>query len=640
MKIRTRATLLGMLPALLVAGLLGVFLSTSRLADLEDNLHARAWAMARHLAQGAQYGLVSGNDAAVRRLLRHVLEEPDVVYVAVYGRSGAVFADQGRLPEAIASTLFVGESRVAGYVSRVVSVELPEIDLDDPLLSESPWPNPRESARQRVGWVRVVASRAGNERAARQMLLTGLGITLLGLVFAWLLVRRLAMTGVRPIMETIAAVRQIASGNLDARLPVTAKSELKILQEDVNAMSAALRELRRDMRGQVEAATAELAARKEAAERADQAKSRFLAAASHDLRQPLHAISLFVEALKPQLAGRSAAELLGRIEVSVVSLESLFNAILDVTHLDAGAVVPRSAPIDVAAFLARLREEFIGEAEQRGLTLRARCAPGLACVADPLLLERILRNLLSNALRYTSRGGVLLSARRHCGMARIQVWDTGKGIASEEWERVFEEFYQVDNPHRDRARGLGLGLSIVKRLADLLECGLELRSIPGRGSVFSLAIPIRAANEHIPDLSEPPVSSFVRLEGRIWVVDDDQESREALDALLRGWGLEVETAVGSEEAMARFRSPAAVLLTDFHLERENGLDVARILGEAFPVQPFSTVVMTADTSTATAALLREAGVAVMHKPLRPAKLRALLERLCRERARDGGGERG
>jgi signal transduction histidine kinase/CheY-like chemotaxis protein len=638
--IRTRATLLGMLPALLIATLLGSYLSASRLGDLEASLHARGAALARQLAQGAQYGVVSGNLSAVRAQLRRMQGEADVVFLGVFDPDGTVLAELGRPPAGVPGTLRAGESDDGHFITITLPVELPRLEADDPAVNDPLLATDAGAASWPVGWARVVVSRAGHEKAARQMLFAGLGLTLVGLAFAWLLVRQLAVSGIRPLMQTIGTVRDIASGNLDARLPVTATSELRILQQDINDMAAALRVLRQDMRGQVEAATAQLAAQKEAAERADQAKSRFLAAASHDLRQPMHALGLFVEAMKPQLEGRRAANLLDKIEASVITLEGLFNAILDISRLDAGAVVPQPRRVEVEPILTRLGHEFEAEAEARGLELRTRCARGLICETDPVLLERILRNLLSNALRYTQAGGVLLSARRFGARARIQVWDTGTGITAQDQARVFEEFYQLDNPHRDRERGLGLGLAIVKRLAELLGCPLSLRSIPGRGSVFSLDVRLSRKVAAAADTVQSAPAGLGRLKGRLLVVEDDAVGRDALATLLRDWGLIVDTAAGSAEALAHLRQAPEVLLSDFRLSGETGLDVVRALRQAFPDQPMAAVLITADTADDTVRAIREQGLHLLHKPLRPARLRALLTQLLRPPGGEAGDTQG
>ncbi len=226
---------------------------------------------------------------------------------------------------------------------------------------------------------------------------------------------------------------------------------------------------------------------RDAAEAADRAKSRFLAAASHDLRQPLHALGLFAAKLPEHVQDAEGARLADRMRHSVESLESLLSSLLDISRLDAGAIEPRPQAIALDALLDRLAGDFAPVALERGLKL-AVVRTRLVVRSDPVLLERIARNLVDNALKHTRRGGVVVGARRRGSRVAIEVHDSGPGIPAEERERVFEEFYQIGNPERDRSRGLGLGLAIVRRLAGLLGHRIEVDSEPGRGSVFRVIV--------------------------------------------------------------------------------------------------------------------------------------------------------
>ncbi|MGE5546093.1 MAG: ATP-binding protein [Solirubrobacterales bacterium] len=231
--------------------------------------------------------------------------------------------------------------------------------------------------------------------------------------------------------------------------------------------------------------------------KASRAKSRFLAAASHDLRQPAQAAALLLEAVKPHVHGPQAERILAMIEQSFASLNALLNSLLDVSRLDAGLIVPAPATLDLGELLARLADEYRITATTRGLDLRT-VGTRAEIHTDPLLLERILRNLIENALRYTDHGTILLGCRRRAGAVCIQVADTGKGIPSDKLETIFEEFVQLGNSARDRSQGLGLGLSIVRRLADLLGAAVTVRSHPGRGTIFDLCLPKAACPPAAP----------------------------------------------------------------------------------------------------------------------------------------------
>jgi signal transduction histidine kinase/CheY-like chemotaxis protein len=631
MKIRHRAMLLGMLPALLVTLLLGGYLIHARLADLEASLHARGLSVTRNLAQGALYSVVSGNRAPLHALLQQTLRETDVVHAAVRLPNGTPLAEVGQAPSALRIPLAAGAVRGRRHVAFVVPVVLSELEYDDPFLQD-----PAGSGERTLAWASVAMSLEGKEVAARRALLASLGFGVLGLVFAGLLVRQLALKGIGPLMQTIETVRRIASGDLDARVPVTARSELRILQADINQMSAALQELQRDMQRRVDAATAELAEQKAAAERANAAKSRFLAAASHDLRQPMHALGLYVEALRPQIEGREAAAILAKIAATVSAMEALFNAILDVSKLDAGVIVPRIEPVSIAGLFGRLADDFQAEAANRGLRLRVRPLP-LWVPGDPVLLDRILRNLLANALRYTRQGGVLLAARRHGAGVRLQVWDTGVGIAQEHLGRIFQEFYQVDNPQRDRSQGLGLGLAIVDRLVRLMGFEIGVRSRPGRGTLFNLDIPRLAepAGEAVPDV--PAGLDPTRLHGLVAVVDDDALILDALPDLLAGWGLEVVAAPDADRLFERLPRRPDLLLTDYRLAGgETGIAVAERVAARYAYRP-PVAIITGDTAQPSLQEIAAHGYPVLHKPVKPARLRALVRRLLAAGQGEGGG---
>ena len=228
---------------------------------------------------------------------------------------------------------------------------------------------------------------------------------------------------------------------------------------------------------------------KERADQANAAKSSFLAAASHDLRQPIHALGLFIGALRGRKMDRESRRLVDHIDRSVGAMDDLFASMLDISKLDAGVVRAHLEAVAIAPLLERVCRDQSEEAADKALTLRF-VASSAVVTSDPLLLERILRNLISNGVRYTDAGRVLVGCRRRAGVLAIEIWDTGRGISTSDQLKVFEEFYQVGNPERDRTQGLGLGLAIVKRIAPLIGAALTFESSPGKGSVFRLAVPL------------------------------------------------------------------------------------------------------------------------------------------------------
>jgi len=370
----------------------------------------------------------------------------------------------------------------------------------------------------------------------------------------------------------------------------------------------------------------------EVAARANQEKTRFLASAVHDLRQPLHALGLFCAALDQRLHDIPERPLIKNMMASIEALETSFGAMLDISRLDAGVVraAPQSFP--VRDLFRRLYQQFGGDAESHDISLRFRAARRLV-LSDPQLLERVLANLLQNALRYTRQGGVLVAARRHASGVALEVWDTGVGIPAEKLELIFEEFYQIDNPERDRSRGLGMGLAIVRRLCNLLGHPLEVRSTPGRGTMFRVVVPVGGA----PDPTQPALEADTlppRTDVRVTVmlIDDERAIREATRELLRPMQVDVLVAATIAEAVELARqatAPIDLILSDWRLRgTETGVQavraVRRICGEATPA-----VLITGDTSAEVLTLAHENGLIILHKPLQPRELLRLIGRLDR-----------
>jgi signal transduction histidine kinase/CheY-like chemotaxis protein len=362
------------------------------------------------------------------------------------------------------------------------------------------------------------------------------------------------------------------------------------------------------------------------AELANRAKTQFFAAASHDLRQPLHAMGLFAAALADKTLDGEMRNMVASINTSVDALEALFNELLDISKIDAGAIRPKNETFALNPLLQRLRIDFKAEAEAKGIDLRVRQSGAMVC-SDALLLERVLRNLINNAIRYTRNGGILVGVRRHGANWRIEIWDTGIGIAPEQTDKVFDEFYQVGNPERDRRKGLGLGLSIVRRLAELLGHTLTLRSRQGHGTVFTLELPAACAQG--PDiLPAVPAMPSTSLDGRlILVIDDDEAVREGMRSLLGGWGAEVIACAGMTETLnqiARLERAPDIVVADHQLQEGMvGADAILAIRAHFRKQ-VPAIIITGSTSPLLTGAAQALGCQLMLKPVMPAKLRSLL----------------
>ena len=281
---------------------------------------------------------------------------------------------------------------------------------------------------------------------------------------------------------------------------------------------------------------------------ANEAKTRFLASASHDLRQPIHALSLFTGALMRREHSPETTEILSHLNTAVDNLASQMGTLLDMSKLDAGLVEPNLVPLDLQAYLQQLYIEFQPEARQRQLNLELVGNQPAFVLTDSEHFDRIMRNLLSNALRYTHKGGIRIELAPTRDDWTITVRDTGQGIPEKEQQRIFEEFYQVDNPHRDRKQGLGLGLAIVKRLTHLLDIRVKVESQERIGTAITLTL-----RKHVPQQQQAVEKGpGVSLEGiRILCIDDETEVRAALETLLKGMGCQVESAEGTTDGLER-----------------------------------------------------------------------------------------
>jgi Na+/proline symporter/signal transduction histidine kinase len=389
--------------------------------------------------------------------------------------------------------------------------------------------------------------------------------------------------------------------------------------------AAALREANEALEARVDERTVALSAAKAEAERANVGKTRFLAAVGHDLLQPLQAARLFLSAL----AERSVDPAVGQIDASLDSVEHLLGELLEVSKLDSGVTTPSFADFRVADVLRPLGEEFSALAREHGLGFRA-VASSASVRSDAGLLRRILQNFLANALRYTGQGRVLVGCRRRGGELALEVWDTGPGIPEDKLRDIFLEFHRLESG-ADRGEGLGLGLSIVERLASLMGHRVEVRSWPGRGSCFAVRVPLAAAPVAA---AVPAARAQRRFDGALMVfVENEAAIAGAMGELLAGWSCEVVAAATAEAALERLggRRPD-VILSDYHLDHgRTGLEaLATLRARLGPVPPAALI--TADRDPRLRVAAEAGGYRLLHKPVRPGALRALLAQMLAERA--------
>ncbi len=466
-------------------------------------------------------------------------------------------------------------------------------------------------------------------RRSGLLLLAALALSVLA---SLLLAQRMAM----PIRALQQGAARIGAGELDHRMDVSTGDELGQLAGELNRMAARLRESYGDLERKVAVRTQEL-------ELANQAKTRFLRAASHDLRQPIHALGLFVDQLSARAQDQETRRIATLAGVAVTNLQDLLDAVLDISRLDAGVIAPVTANFAIDSLLQRLDAAFAPSAKEKGL--RFRVVPSrLFVYSDPVLLERILLNLAANAVHYSERGGIVIGCRRGGDRVRILVCDTGIGIPAEQQQSIFEEFYQVAAQGRDHAQGLGLGLAIAARLARLLGCRIEVASRPGRGSTFAVEVP-RGVQPPTQAPAAPAPDATDSLSGAlVLVVDDDAPIRDAMHTLLTQWGCTAATAANGEEAIAVLRRLERVpdaILADYRLNgEETGAQVIRRL-HAVARTEIPAALITGDAAPESLHEAQASGYPVLAKPVAPAKLRALTAHLAsasRKRPAPGAGK--
>lgn len=632
-----RVALLTLVPSLIMVVSLESFFLYSRFSDLDQGLLERGKLIARQLASSSEYGVFSNNQAFLQNLAQGVLQQPDMRGLLIMNSASETLVSAGVFSSAI-KTVEHGNTQSAPSLHEEVNLLNPvrsgkdsvwvyqpiipaQVALDDFDLKPS---------IQQAGGVIVEMSRLHTEQTKMRMLWFAVLATSLFLAFSLYLVYLAGRSITYPIRRLSEAVQAIGEGNLDTRISLrTRVNELDMLTQGLNQMTGQLQQERSVLHQRIEEATQALRAKKEEAERASHDKSRFLAVASHDLRQPLHALGLYVAELQRKVSGGEQLHLVGQIEHSIDALSTLLNALLDISKLDAGVVIPQIQTCDVHGMLERVTADYQMLASIKNIRLIVRSCAGYV-TSDPMLLERILMNLVSNAVRYTYPNGcVLIACRRRGRFLRIEVRDNGIGISRNDQENIFREFFQLAQPQLDVNKGLGLGLSIVDRLAKLLGHRIELRSALDKGSVFSLEVPIAP---HSADTAQFPAEPDQELDSspltgkRLLVVDDDALVLSSTSSILASWGCEVSTATSISEVRQLLQQGAAwdLIITDYQLDNEgSGIDVIALIREHHNKQ-VPCILISGDIGPAVLKLASVGGHHLLHKPVRPAKLRSLV----------------
>jgi len=604
--------LLAVLPAALATLTAIVVLTRQHLANVTELTRASAQTVALQVASAVQGPLQQMDRRALQQVAQAGSAQPHVQQVDVWTEDGEVVASVNTVDQKRLAGLRV-EAPVAGDEGRRLGTVMVETSLE------------AVRAARNTAWLNVLAVLAAS--------LVGVGLA------GWWLARRISA----PIRQLGEAVERLGAGH-DASVRIEGTEEVRRLQHGFNQAASALAEGRRLLQSRIGEATAELARKNHQLELASQAKTRLLAAASHDLRQPLHALTLFSDGLANGETDPVRLQRIGHMRECVESLDRLFSELLNLSQLDAGALQPQWSDFALDGLFDELSRNFRPVAEQQGLRLVVRKTDAWVR-SDYVMLSRILNNLVSNALRHTVEGGVLVGARRRGRSIRIDVWDTGVGIGEEHQQRVFEEFYQIDPQRQHGAlRGMGLGLATVQRLAALLSTHVQLTSVPHHGTCVRVtaraAEPLVGAPGREAAEARDHGATSGGLEGvRVLVIDDERSILEGLQVVLSNWGAEVMAAQSRAEALAladHWTSPPDVVVSDLLLQgADNGLAVLRALA-AHPRgigEGTARLLVTGETKPDRLREVAAAGVAVLYKPVSPRVLRqAIVAQLAALRA--------
>lgn len=621
--IENQALLVALIPVLIFAVLLETYFIYTRIGEMDRALFDRAKLIARQLASSSEYSVFSGNLSLLQQQVDVALSQQDVNAVVVMDASGGYLAGAGG---ADGYNAIIQQAEATIDNQRMLSVRQPiiatQIQLDDGVDIGKVMSKP-------LGAVVLVMNKSRLKSEKFQMLMLNILLTVLVMGVAVLVALRVSLRITRPIMGIRTAVHQIGAGRLDTRIGETRVRELDELAQGINEMAQQLDIQRETLQQRIDEATQEMRKKKEEAEKANFDKTRFLAAASHDLRQPMHAMGLFMGELSNRIDTPEQNKIVEKVKESVEAMSGLLDSLLDISKLDAGVIVPHEQAFAIDVLLHRLEQDFSPIALKRAITFKVH--PIAATVmSDPILLERILINLISNAIRYVAPHGIVLLACRKCGEhIRIEVRDNGPGIPPEEQQNIFKEFVQLSNKARDRSKGLGLGLAIVDRLSKLMGHPIKLRSAPQRGSTFAIEVP------RIPDVHEmlaerEAVSSVARISSSeftglsVLVVDDDELVRNGTSGLLSSWGGRTQVAASLAEARQRLAdNDFDLIVCDYRLPDGDGLALADYI-EASHMREPAFILISGDTSAEVLQSVASRGHHLLHKPVRPAKLRSML----------------
>jgi signal transduction histidine kinase len=605
-----RLTCVALVPTAISAVLLVTLLTRHQMDTLHEMGRSTADAIAQQAATVSGDALRTGERRELGRIAQSIVQLPQVSRVRISDRDGEIVAD--RVNGSIADdddSLTVSREILDPLSHRVVGSVTVDVSVEDAVAAQ------RASVHNALVWLSLSL--------------------LIAVTIGWSTARWLSA----PLRNLAIAVRQLGLGDRTVVVPVTDDTEIGDLQRGFNGAASKLLHAQIGMEREIAAATEELARKNAALEAASVAKARFLAAASHDLRQPLYALTLFSSGLAVDEYDPVRLNRIAHIQECVESLDHLFGELLDLSRLETGAMPAVIRPVPLDEVFEEVSVNFRMVAEQHDLRLVVRTTR-LWVRSDRTMLARILNNLVSNALRYTRTGGVLVGARRRLdGTVRVDVWDTGLGIAPEHLQHIFDEFYRVEGgPDTGRPegtrRGLGLGLSTVQKLAGLLGTRATVRSQPGKGTLFSIVLPEVQPGmpEPVPaPAAEPGIPRDI-VGMRVLVIDDEPTILAGISYLLGSWGCEVMTAEDAQQAMEavhQWMQPPDIVISDLRLREGTGMDVIAMLDRYYRRRPgdpppFARVLITGETRGEFLQHIDQAATQVLFKPVSPERLHEVM----------------
>lgn len=634
--IERQAQFIALIPILVIAALLESYFIYARFDDLDHALLERSQLLTRQLASSSEYAVFSGDATLLKQYVDSAMSFQDVRSIQILDASFNPLLKAGQVEQSIIEQH--PEQPQTDQNNKLLRLYEPihatQIKLDevDRIV------NSDQVAAKPLGIVIIEFSKERLNKQKTEIVIFNVLITLIILLITLMLALRVARKVTNPILGMRQAIIDIGEGALNTRIfPKPKVRELHDLASGINKMATQLQQDRSTLQERINQATLELRAKKDDAEKANFSKTRFLAAASHDLRQPMHALGLFIGELQGMVNTQEQRKIVMKVEESVEAMSGLLNSLLDISKLDAGVIIPQVQEFNIAIPLHRVDQNYRSLAA--GKSIKLRIVPCNKTVrSDPVLFERILVNLISNALRYTPPGGhVLIGCRKRGGNLRIEVRDNGIGIPLEEQKNIFLEFVQLANKERDRSLGLGLGLAIVERLAKLLQHPITLHSTLGKGALFAIDVPLVAQPSSMQVISTDSLEHDIELgkpaQGngkKVLVVDDDPLVRSSTSGILTSWGYLVFVASSLQDVKSKFEHQSFdLVICDYRLPDGTGLDVIDFISLKHKVMT-PCILVSGDTSPDILQKVIESGFNLLNKPVRPAKLRSLIQFLLND----------